>query len=306
MISRFAPDPETTLALAVFTSAGCHVCRSLEPSIRVLANDPRVAVASFDEVADAAAWTELEIPGSPFAIALDLEGTVLAKGTFNNLAQLESVLATAERRRAERELAGADRCLSPGARTGSAGRSTRSPATPRGAASSPAPAAALTALTAGGLVAKAVKPGEADAFHFCGHIYTTGSCLHPTGTPADRRPRLPAPRRGRGPGRRPRPQGQRQGPAGRHATARRCATPTAARCRRRPGPRSATRPRASTASSPTSTAAGIAAAGAASASWSTAARNTQKRINGDAALEGYCYRGRKVFCVMYFQTKVPC
>jgi hypothetical protein len=30
------------------------------------------------------------------------------------------------------------------------------------------------------------------------------------------------------------------------------------------------------------------------------------RINGDRALTGYCYRGRKVFCVMYFQTKVPC
>ena len=34
--------------------------------------------------------------------------------------------------------------------------------------------------------------------------------------------------------------------------------------------------------------------------------HTQTRINGDAALEGYCYQGRKVFCVMYFQTKVPC
>ena len=42
---------------------------------------------------------------------------------------------------------------------------------------------ALAALTAGGLVAKAVKPGEAEGFHFCGHIYTTGSCLHPTGLP---------------------------------------------------------------------------------------------------------------------------
>jgi hypothetical protein len=31
-----------------------------------------------------------------------------------------------------------------------------------------------------------------------------------------------------------------------------------------------------------------------------------KRINGDAALTGYCYAGRKVFCVTYFQTKVPC
>ena len=46
-------------------------------------------------------WRELEVPGSPFAIALDAGGTVLAKGTFNNLAQLESVLATAARRRAQ-------------------------------------------------------------------------------------------------------------------------------------------------------------------------------------------------------------
>ena len=39
------------------------------------------------------------------------------------------------------------------------------------------------AATAGGVVAKVVKPGEADAFHFCGHIYTTGSCTHPLGLP---------------------------------------------------------------------------------------------------------------------------
>jgi hypothetical protein len=33
---------------------------------------------------------------------------------------------------------------------------------------------------------------------------------------------------------------------------------------------------------------------------------TATRINGDAALTGYCYNGRKVFCVMYYQTSVPC
>ena len=43
--------------------------------------------------------------------------------------------------------------------------------------------AAVTALTAGGFVARAVRPGEADAYHFCGHIFTTGSCPHPTGLP---------------------------------------------------------------------------------------------------------------------------
>ena len=84
--------------LAVFTSEGCGICRTLEPAIDNVARDPRVAVAVFDEVAEAEIWRLLEIPGSPFALALDRQGTVLAKGTFNNLAQLESVLATAERR----------------------------------------------------------------------------------------------------------------------------------------------------------------------------------------------------------------
>ena len=84
--------------LAVFTSEGCHICQTLAPAIDSVARDPRVVVARFDEVAEADLWRSLRIPGSPFALALDREGTVLAKGTFNNLAQLESVLATAERR----------------------------------------------------------------------------------------------------------------------------------------------------------------------------------------------------------------
>ena len=41
----------------------------------------------------------------------------------------------------------------------------------------------LFAATAGGVVSKAVKPGEADAYHFCGHTFTTGSCPHPSGLP---------------------------------------------------------------------------------------------------------------------------
>ena len=86
------------LGLAVFTSEGCGICQTLEPAIDNVAKDPRVAVATFDEAAEAELWRSLGIPGSPFALALNREGMVLAKGTFNNLAQLESVLATAERR----------------------------------------------------------------------------------------------------------------------------------------------------------------------------------------------------------------
>ena len=98
-IERFTHPGDPSLALAVFTSEGCRVCRGLEPAIAALADHPAVAIQTFDEVADRDVWSELRIPGSPFAIALDPDGTVLAKGTFNNLAQLESVLATAERRR---------------------------------------------------------------------------------------------------------------------------------------------------------------------------------------------------------------
>lgn len=99
LIERFDLGHATDLALAVFVSEACPVCRSLEPAISSLARERTLAVAIFDEFADGEAWRALEIPGSPFALALDPGGTVLAKGTFNNLAQLESVLATAERRR---------------------------------------------------------------------------------------------------------------------------------------------------------------------------------------------------------------
>jgi hypothetical protein len=87
------------LGLAVFTSDGCRVCQGLEPVVNAFARDPRVAVRRFDEVEDAGAWAMADVPGSPFAVALGGDGTVLAKGTFNTGAQLESVLAAAERRR---------------------------------------------------------------------------------------------------------------------------------------------------------------------------------------------------------------
>jgi hypothetical protein len=103
LATRLAVPPANggpRLGLAVFSSEGCHLCQTLSPAIENVANDPHVTVGVFDEVADAALWKDLGIPGSPFAIATDEGGTVLAKGTFNNLAQLESVLATAVRRRA--------------------------------------------------------------------------------------------------------------------------------------------------------------------------------------------------------------
>src|SRR5262249_3903566 len=40
---------------------------------------------------------------------------------------------------------------------------------------------ALMAATAGSVVARAVKPGDAAAHHSCGHTFTTGSCPPPNG-----------------------------------------------------------------------------------------------------------------------------
>ena len=115
-LARFfdVPASDGRLRVAVFASEGCAMCRALRPVVAGFARNPRVALREFDEVADAGAWAAADVPGSPYAVAFDADGTVLAKGTFNSGAQLESVLGTAERRRAERDIdahriAGADR-----------------------------------------------------------------------------------------------------------------------------------------------------------------------------------------------------
>ena len=87
------------VGLAVFTSQSCGLCRALAPTVAAFGMHAAIVLRTFDEDADAAAWEAADVPGSPFAVALDADGTVLAKGTFNTGAQLETVLAAAERRR---------------------------------------------------------------------------------------------------------------------------------------------------------------------------------------------------------------
>jgi hypothetical protein len=98
---RFDRDAAAGLALAIFSSEGCRLCQGLKPVVAAFARDPLVAVEVFDEVRDAEVWRALRIPGSPFAVAFDRDGAVHAKGTFNTYGQLESILATAERRLAD-------------------------------------------------------------------------------------------------------------------------------------------------------------------------------------------------------------
>lgn len=88
-------QPRALLRLAIFTSEGCPLCRQMQPAVEHVAADPVLAVRIFDELADMSVWSQARVPGSPYAVVLSREGTALAKGTFNSLPQLESVLATA-------------------------------------------------------------------------------------------------------------------------------------------------------------------------------------------------------------------
>jgi hypothetical protein len=97
LVERF--DRRAPLAVAVFTSPGCSLCAALEPSLRLLARDPELELRLFDEHEDAEAWESLAVPGSPYAVVLAaVDGEVLAKGTFNSLYQLESLLGPAAAR----------------------------------------------------------------------------------------------------------------------------------------------------------------------------------------------------------------
>lgn len=102
LLAAAQSTPRTRLALAVFRSEGCRLCQAVAPAVAMLAREDDLAVVVLDEVADSDAWRAHAIPGSPYAVALDpIDATVLAKGTFNGLGQLESVLATAQHRALE-------------------------------------------------------------------------------------------------------------------------------------------------------------------------------------------------------------
>ena len=255
--------------LAVFTAEGCSLCRDLRPALGRIERKEDVVVLELD-----AAGFDF-VPGAPYAVMVGADGTVLAKGSVNTARQLRSLIPASAvpdpARRAFLQAAG-------------------------GAA-----AAATVAPT----VASLVRPGEAEAYHFCGHIYTTDSCPHPTGLPRIDAKGFPLRARDGHPvddlGRLIDAQGLPIGDDGAPLTD--------------PDGRSlppGTRTRVCTA-----TARQFGQRMRVDGAWYRCCGGRvrklvdcctegNRRINGDRALTGYCYRKRKVFCVMYFQTKVPC
>jgi hypothetical protein len=166
----------------------------------------------------------------------------------------------------------------------------------------------LLALTGGSLAAAAAgaRPEEANAFHFCGHIWTTGSCPAPYELPRiDRNgyPLRPA-------------DGKPIDNLGRLVNA--AGMPVGENGRRLLDPDgrpldAAPRSRICEDWVPEQFRIEAVTQGV----WYRCCnRQIRKlvdccsthrtRINGDRALRGYCYTGRFVFCVMYYETGVPC
>jgi hypothetical protein len=164
----------------------------------------------------------------------------------------------------------------------------------------------LMAAAGGGAVVKAVvKPGEAGAYHLCGHTFTTGSCPHPTGQPRiDSRGMPLRARDGQPVDDRGRPVDEAGRPVDDDGNLLRDTDGRPLP----PEPRTPVCDRVSEQRKFRTVVDGAwyRCCGGKVRKLTDCCSYNNKRINGDAALTGYCYRGRKVFCVMYYDTKVPC
>jgi hypothetical protein len=266
---------DAELSLALFTSPGCALCKRLSPAADAFDG---VTVRRFDEVEEPEAWAAGRVPGAQFAVALGPGGVVLAKGTVNDPRQLESVVAAARARQ--------DGSTSRRAFLGRAG-------------------GAVAGAAGAGMVAAVIRPGDADAHHFCGHIYTTDGCPHPTGLPRIDRRGFPLRAR----------DGKRIDDLGRviDATGKPLDEDGAPLLDLDGRPLPAA-PRTKVCSA-TGSSYGLRVR--IDGAWYRCCHGRVRklvdccaphptRINGDRALKGYCYDKRKVFCVMYFQSTVPC
>jgi hypothetical protein len=84
--------------LVLFSSPTCIVCREVAPALPAAA---RAGGLVPQVVHDADLERTLDIPGTPFLLVLDETGIVRAKGTVNNLEQVEGLVDTARRRMRE-------------------------------------------------------------------------------------------------------------------------------------------------------------------------------------------------------------
>lgn len=118
-VERSVGGPGTS-QLLLFVSPGCTVCEQVLPGIPAVARSSSLVpfvLTDVDEHETRRAYRSkdigapliparfaverYEVPGTPYAIVLDDTGVVRAKGTINNLEQLEGLVDSAQRRAAE-------------------------------------------------------------------------------------------------------------------------------------------------------------------------------------------------------------
>lgn len=165
---------------------------------------------------------------------------------------------------------------------------------------------AMLAATGGAAVAAAVKPEEAEAFHLCGHIWTTGSCPSPYTLPRIDRNGFPLrPTDGRAIDNLGRLVNSNGYPI--NESGARLAGPDGQLLERGPRTRLCEewvheRFRITVRTQ---------------GSWYRCCNGqvrkivdccspSRRRINGDASLVGYCWGGMRVFCIMYYDSGLPC
>jgi hypothetical protein len=158
---------------------------------------------------------------------------------------------------------------------------------------------------AGASMLSSIAAEEAEGYHFCGHIYTTGSCPHPTGLP--RIDRRGWPLRAF--------DGRPVDDLGRRID--RDGRPVDERGQVLTDPDGRPLPRAPRTKVCDAVAEEYEIRTKVDGSWHRCCGGQvrklvdccsrhRRRINGDRSLTGYCFKGRKVFCVMYYDTKIPC
>jgi hypothetical protein len=166
---------------------------------------------------------------------------------------------------------------------------------------------ALLALTGGSAVAAAVRPEESEAFHFCGHIFTTGSCPSPLGVPRVDRHGYPLRAS----------DGRPIDNLGRRVN--RSGYPVDANSDRLRGPDGSLLPAAPRTrlceewvreryrhNDAVTQGSWYRCCGGQVRKLVDCCSVSRLRINGDASLVGYCWNGKRVFCVMYYDSGLAC
>jgi len=147
----------------------------------------------------------------------------------------------------------------------------------------------VVALAGGSLVAAALRPERAEAFHICGHTFTTGSCPHPF-SPQSRVDKFGYPLHPK--------HGYPIDDQGRIYKSR--------KQKRSRMCEDVVRKRYSFARRPRQGGGWSRCCGGRIRTIYDCCAFTNRRINGDAAVTGYCFNGKKVFCIGYRDLNTKC